>query len=262
MASLENDIRLSVSKVKTFSSCVKKYNFAYNLKLPQKDMDYHIFGKALHLCLEKFYDEYIKGCKDPYNIVMNRAFNIAMREYSTQMTVEAKQEAIDIIKEFLKKISNDSTSLKKAISVEKNFSINLSDKVILNGMIDRIDMDSDGIYHVSDYKTTKNKKYLKDDFMQLLTYAYVIYSENPEIKKIRGSYILLRHNFEYMTKEFSLEEILKVKTEYEDYAKSIEDEKLWRANPTRLCAWCSFVDVCEEGRALVKPQNKHGVVGW
>lgn len=255
-------LRLSVSKVKTLDSCAKKYNYAYNLKLPQKDMDFHIFGKALHLCLENFYSEYIAGTSDPLHVVMNRAFSIAMKEYSSQMTQEAKQEAIDIVKRFLVNIAKQKTSISRAQSVEKNFFLPISGNIILNGMIDRIDMDDDGIYHVADYKTTKNKKYLKDDFFQLLTYAYVIFTEHPEIKKVRGSYILLRHNFEYMTKEFSLDEILEVKMKYETYAKSIEDEKLWRPNPTRLCGFCSYIDICEDGQALVRPKAKHGAVAW
>ncbi len=54
--------------------------------------------------------------------------------------------------------------LPNVIGVEKDFYINLNNKVLLNGFIDRIQIDPDGLIHVADYKTTKDPKYLKDFF--------------------------------------------------------------------------------------------------
>lgn len=192
---------------------------------------------------------------------MADCFNAANKKY--KVSKEAKAEAYDIIDRYLKIITNKRTELKSVFSVEKNFAIPISDNILLNGQIDRIQLDPDNVFHVADYKTTKNKKYLKNDWFQLLTYAYVVYLENPEVEKIRGSYILLRHDFEYMTKEFSKEEIISIKDKYKDYAKSIADDKLWRANPTRLCDYCSFIEFCVEGREFLQPQNvKHGAINW
>lgn len=255
----EINLRLSVSKVKTFSHCQKQYKFAYINKIPQKEFSFHSFGKFLHKILEDFHTEYINGCIKPYNIIMSRCFKSARKEYNISQDLE--KEAYDIIKLYLKKIDKEFAST-KILAVEKKFDINISNNIILNGMIDRIQLDNDNIIHVADYKTTKNKKYLKCDFLQLLTYAYVIFMENPTIEKIRGSYILLRHNFEYLTKEFLKDEILKIKEEYQDYAKKIEEELLWRPSPTRLCEYCSYLDICEEGTRLVKPQTVHGKISW
>jgi len=252
-------LRLSVSKSKTFGDCAKKYKFAYIEKLPQKEFSFHTFGKFVHKVLEDFHSEYINGSNEKFNTVMSKAFKAAKSEF--KLANEMQKEAYDIIDAYLKLlvINND---VKKVISVEKKFDFAISDKVVLNGMIDRIQLDDDGILHVADYKTTKNKKYLKNDWLQLLTYAYVIWSENQNIKNIRGSYILLRHNFEYITKDFSLEEILEVKNKYETYAKQIEEERLWTAAPTRLCEYCSYLDICDEGRAAVRPKISIGKTAW
>jgi len=131
-------------------------------------------------------------------------------------------------------------------------------------MIDRVQLDADNVLHLADYKTTKNKKYLKDDWFQLMTYGFVMLNENPDLKKIRASYILLRHNFEYITKEFSADELLAIKQKYIDYAKSIEEEKLWRPSVSPLCAYCDYVESCSEGKAFInKGKNtKHGEMQW
>lgn len=253
-------LKLSVSKTKLFDDCKAKYRFAYELKLPRKDFHFHIFGKFLHKVLEDFHLEYINGSVEPHNKVMSKVYKTALTEYKSKIDEPSLKEAHLIVEAYLEKLSNE--KFPEILSVEKDFNILISDTVLLNGMIDRIQKDPDGVIHVCDYKTTKNKKYIKNDFAQLLTYAYVIYNMYPSVEKVRGSYIMLRHDFEYITKEFSKEEILEVKDKYASYADSIKEEKLWAPTPTRLCQFCDFLDVCNEGKNLIKPKISHGVQNW
>ncbi len=123
-------------------------------------------------------------------------------------------------------------------------------------------MDADNVIHVADYKSTKHKKYLKNDFFQLLTYAYVIVSEDPSIEKVRASYILLRHDFEYVTKEFSKKEILEVKDKYQEYASQILSEKDFEPNPTALCNYCDYLQLCPAGKSKAFDQQVYGEVNW
>lgn len=263
MSEKENkSLRLSVSKTKTFIDCNKKYYYSYVLKLPKKERDYHIFGKFVHKVLENFHREYIQASKEPFNDVMSASFDDAIKEFGPSMTKEAKQEAYEMVDKYLQKITKEKDSIKTITDVEKNFDFNISKNVILNGMIDRIQIDPDGVVHVCDYKTVKNKKYIKNDFFQLLTYAYVIHSENPEIKKVRGSYVLLRHDFEYITKEFSIDEILEIKDKYDSYAKMIEEEKLWRPTTGPLCRFCDFLDTCKDGKTFLNGNIKVGETQW
>lgn len=242
----QESIRLSVSKTKSFVQCKKQFEFSYILKMPKKTRDYHIFGQFCHKVLEDFHIAYINGSNEKFNVEMGRAFKNALTEFT--LTPEMKKECWDIINRYLLLVIKQSNenSLPNVLSCEKNFYLNLNEQVILNGMIDRIQLDPDGILHVADYKTTKNKKYLKDDFFQLLTYAFVLVSEDPSIKKVRASYILLRHDFEYITTEFSIDDILKVKQKYIDYGNQILNEKEFEANPTILCDYCDFNELCDK----------------
>lgn len=261
---MTEDLRLSVSKTKTFLQCKKQFEFNYILKMPKKDWDHHIFGKFCHRVLEVFHNYYVEGCLLPYNVSMTDAFKVAYAEFRDKMNPEMKKECWEIIDKYLRLISKDKANNLPAhvISCEKRFEFPIAENIILNGAIDRIQKDADNVIHVCDYKTVKNKKYLKDDWFQLLTYAYVIVNEDPSVEKVRGSYILLRHDFEYITKEFTKKEILKVKKQYEKYAEQIQSEKEFPASPSALCKFCDFLDHCPAGKSKAFGQSIYGEVTW
>lgn len=258
---MSTPLRLSVSKTKTYLECQKRYKFAYVLKLPQKDNTFTIFGKFCHKVLEDFHLAYLNGSQEQYNVVMSKAFKQALTEFV--LTPEMKKECWDIINEYLKIVTDDKKNKVSAnvISCEKRFEFNLTDNIVLNGMIDRIQIDDDGIIHVGDYKTIKNKKYLKGNDLQLLTYAYyILFQEYPDAEKVRCSYILLRHNFEYVTYEFSREDVLKAKELYIGYTNDILSETEYKPTVSGLCAYCPFVNLCEEGQRKANIFN--GEVTW
>jgi CRISPR/Cas system-associated exonuclease Cas4 (RecB family) len=257
-------LRLSVSKTKTFLDCKKKFQYAYIERLPRKDWDHHIFGKFCHKVLEDFHLAFINGSTEAFNTVMSKAYKDAIVEYDGKMTADMKKECWKIIDQYLRLITQDKKNncLPNVLACEKSFDFAISDKVILNGMIDRVQLDADNVVHVCDYKTVKNKKYLKNDFFQLLTYAYVMINEDPSIQKIRASYILLRHDFEYITTEFSVPEILKIKDKYIDYANQIVEEKEYTPNPTPLCGYCDYLNACPEGKGRVFDKPVYGEVAW
>jgi len=266
MSNKEQLIKLSVSKTNTFESCKAKYKFVYIHKLPRKEFTYHLFGRFVHRVLELFHLEFIQGTNLSFNQVMNKVYKTALqeKEFAGKLTKEAKDESVEILKKYLLKHSTEATGEHKpnVYAVEKNFDVEIMENVKLIGMIDRVQIDSDGIYHVVDYKTTKNKKYLEQDSLQLLTYAYVLLQENPEIKEVRGSYVLLRHDCERITKKFNLDQILEIKNKYETYARNIMNEQEFPANPTKLCGFCEYVDKCPEGLKYINGGFKNGPIPW
>jgi len=204
----------------------------------------------------------MNGCELPYNKVMTDIFKAVKEEYKAKTNPEMIKECFEILRQYLQIIStNKEHSLSvPVIAVEKGFEVFISEDTKIIGSIDRIQVDSDGVLHVADYKTTKNKKYLADDYTQLLTYAYVLMNEDPTIQKIRASYILLRHNFEFLTKEFERHTVMEVKDKYLDYAKQILNETEYKANPTNLCKFCEFLDKCQEGREKLNLVS--GEIDW
>ena len=264
---------LSVSKIKTFDSCAKKFKYLYIEKIPRLEKPYHIFGKYLHLVLELFHKDLLENPQQNILELMSSCQEKALETWGHKMDSEQKKETYDILQKYLTTYKNTLKSKKqsKIIGLEKEFNICIDDLILLNGFIDLLKQDKDGVYSVEDYKSTKDKKYLKKDFFQLLIYAYATYLMFPNIKKVRGKYIMLRHDFEVIETEFSLKEILSVEHKLLEYADRIKSERLFRANPTPLCPWCDAVDICEDKwvkfeknkiRVKNSEEKKHGVCDW
>lgn len=259
---MSNTLKLSVSKTATFKNCKAKYKFSYILKLPKKEFTYHIFGRFVHRILELFHLSYINGSKESYHSVMSNAFNEAMQEIKGKISLSQKEEAYVILTKYLERLNSNKGEVARVKSVEQTFNLQINDGLILTGMIDRVQLDEDGVYHIIDYKTSKSKTYLKEDLLQLLTYAYVIYNEHPEITKVRVSYIMLKFDCEFITKEFKLDEILSIKDVYEKYAEEIHSETEYTANPQMLCRFCDYIDICNSGKNFVARQYKTGEIKW
>lgn len=261
-------LALSVSKVKTFDGCKAKYRFSYIEKMPKKDWEFLTFGKFLHEVLERFYKKIIADTEKTAktaktaNVILSIAWKEAYLEWKSKLTSSQIQEAKEICNLFLKDLAT-SKNPPTILNVEKSFNIDIDGKVLLNGFIDRVQMDNDEVIHVADYKTTKDKRYLKNDYFQLQTYAFVMCLEDPSLKKVRTSYILLRHGFQSIVKEFERDEIMKSEQIFLDYADKISKEKLFRPNPTRLCNYCDFVNLCEPGLKITGKDNlKYGIDTW
>lgn len=259
---MTNDLRLSVSKTKTFLDCKKKYHFNYILKLPQKEMSYHISGKFCHLALELFHLSYINGSRLSFNIEMKKAYESTLLEFKDKITKESIKDCKEIISNYLKKLVADGKTPDNlnVLACEKPFNLQITDSISLIGVIDKVEIDDYGMLKVADYKTTKNKKYLKDDWFQLKTYAWILMQEDPSIEKINGSYILLRHEGEEISKIFERDEILEVKDTYLNYANQMLNEVEFAPNPTFLCGWCPYELQCDA--APSKKQQKFGETNW
>lgn len=282
-----NILYLSVSKTKTFKDCKSKFKFQYIDKIQvTKDRDYLIFGKFLHSVLENFH-AIIKRQNDdnkPFARIMEEQFASAIPEYKSLTPAQLK-DGHKIMTLYLKNFSQDHSegTFPDILETEQEFCINIDDKILLNGFIDRVQLDHDGVLHVADYKTSKAKsiKYLKKDKFQLLTYAYVLALIHPEIEKVRASYILLRArqcadchytldkeaelsaescpecksvNFTIpsIVEEFSRDQILLIEEEFLEYAAKINVEKAFSSTTSPLCEYCDFLDLCPDGGAFVK----------
>lgn len=255
---------LSVSKIKTFEQCKTKYRFAYIEKLPRKQMDFHYFGKFLHEVLENFHLKLIKNDERKYNVIMQECFMQALKSVNgVALTKEQKEEAFKICIVYLNKLVNDTC---KVLSVEREFYLDINGALLLNGFIDRIQLDADGILHVSDYKTSKSKDYLKKDLFQLLIYALALCVENKDLKEVRTSYVMLKHDCELIEKSFKREQIMREADNIIKYSEAMMNEKIFQPSVGPLCKYCDYVEKCSEGQSwlLRKDPTKVplGFIDW
>lgn len=273
----ETDLfKLSVSKAKTFKDCKAKYKYCYVEKLPRKEWEFQVFGKFIHEVLENFHKRLMEGCTDPYHILMNSCFKGSLMNY--KITPEQKTEAFQILCKYLALLAKerDEGTASTCLSVEKDFYIEIDGKVLLNGFIDKVQLDVDGVLHVADYKTSSRADFLKKDWLQLLTYAYALYLEDPTLTKIRGSYIMLKlkkedgtaDEIQSVTRDFSIEEILAIGKTFKEFADQISAEKLFRPSTSKLCKYCDYLDLCDAGKNFIDKisfshnLSKYGETSW
>lgn len=231
-------IKLSVSSSKTYEQCPAKFNFHYNLKLPTKPRDYFDIGHFAHAVLEQFHSEW--RLDQNLNIIelMGAAFT-KQRDNYPKLTAQQIEEVKAMLQKYLYNVEKN--GMPNVLSVEESFEFSV-DKYLLRGFIDRTDVDPDSLFHIVDYKTTKNEKYL--DNFQLLVYGLALKHKYPDLERFRGSYVLLRQGSRYMTEEFNLYDLNKCEKKIIDFGQRIENEKEWPKRPSPLCNYCDFYDVC------------------
>ncbi len=130
----------------------------------------------------------------------------------------------------------------KIIALEQDFSIPLTDEFAVQGFVDRLDLDDDGVYHIKDYKTNKNTRYMEP--FQLRVYGIHLLNEYPDVDRFRASYIMMRFSGKHISYDFNKEDVEKCKRELIDYATRITEEGKWIPKPSRLCDWCDFKNPC------------------
>lgn len=241
-------IKLSASSTKTFEQCRKKYYYTYIDKLPKKHWPHLILGTFCHAVLEMFHKEWIKDKNLELVSLMSKCFSIVRRDSEfLKMSSEQLEDAKNMIQDYL--FSVETSGMPNTLSVEESFEIKI-DNYIIRGFIDRLDVDKDGLFHIVDYKTTKNEKYL--DNFQLLVYGMAIKNKYPNIDRFRGSYVLLKKGSKMITEEFNIHDILKCEKKILEFGASIQAEQEWKKSPSQLCHWCDFYSPCQTGGDWVK----------
>ncbi len=234
-------IKLSASSTKTFEQCRRKYFYTYIEKLPKKHWGHLILGTFCHRVLELFHKYWMEDKSLDLVELIGKCFAEARaeEEFVGKISPDQLNDAKVMIQDYL--FSMEKFGMPNVVGVETSFQITL-DKYVLRGFIDRLDVDPDGLFHIVDYKTTKNEKYL-DDF-QLLVYGMAIKDKYPDIERFRGSYVLLKKGSKLITNEFSMSDVYKCQKKILDFGRRIEQEQKWEKSPSPLCNWCDFYEPC------------------
>lgn len=236
-------IKLSASSTKTFEQCPRKYYYTYIEKLPKKSWAHLKLGTFCHRVLELFHKQWILNKNLNLVDLIGNCFLTARGEDDfIGMLPDQLEEAKEMLQEYL--FGVEKRGMPNTLFVEEPFKISV-DKFLLRGFMDRIDIDPDGLFHIVDYKTTKNEKYL-DDF-QLLVYGMALKSKYPDMDRFRGSYVLLRKGSKLVTNEYSMHDVYKCEKKILDFGIRIEQEQKWEKRPGPLCNWCDFYDTCMGG---------------
>lgn len=245
-------IKLSASSTKTFEQCPKKYFYTYIDKLPRKSWSHLTLGTFCHKTLELFHSKWKIDKNLELVTLMGECFSLARTEDEfSGMSGEQLEEAKLMLQAYL--ASMEKHGMPNVLFVEEPFKLNIG-KYLLRGFMDRVDVDADGLFHILDYKTTRNPAYLSgpgDDF-QLLVYGLALKNKYPDMDKFRASYVLLRKGAKLITNEYSVYDIDKCEKKILDFGNRIENEQRWEKRPSALCSWCDFYSPCQDTKWVVE----------
>lgn len=238
-------IKLSASSIGTYEKCPKQYHYRYIEKpdIPPKDWSFLEFGKCAHRVLELFHEDLMSNFREPdeYRLVMRKSFKQALKEFDFNILKDELPELQEVIQDYLNVIKEH--GLPPVISNEMSFNFKIGEYTV-RGFIDRIDKLGPGEYHVVDYKTNKNPKYLTN--FQLILYALAIKEKFPDAKLIHGSYVLLKHKSRTKDWTFTEEDYQKAVDKIIKTGHSIDTNDFWEKKPGILCNWCDYKSICQD----------------
>ena len=192
--------------------------------------------------MEKFHLHLMNNVVEPteYKNVMSKSLKNAMKNYNVNILRPDFPELKEVLQDYLTMLKKE--GLPSVIDVERNFTFTLGPNLV-RGFIDRTDLIEPGHYHVVDYKTNKNPKYLTP--FQLLLYGLALKELYPDVEKITGSYLLLKHKSTLKTWKFTEHDLQETREQILNVGTDITLGKKWEKKPSILCNWCDYQEICQ-----------------
>lgn len=242
----------SVSQLKTYEQCPKKYLFQYIYKIPTIAKHYFDFGTSIHTVLEHIVDnlkenisvelEYAKSISLLHKFWISKGYESAKQER------EYFEKGLNIIKDFITKeieIKKNNPT-RKIIAKEKTFNFEINGKKIY-GIIDRVDS-VEGEFEILDYKTSNSQetKTQLNNSIQLFVYAMATKELFGKYPKKLGLWYLLHDKISLI--EFNLKNLELVKENILKLIEGIEKQK-FNSIPTLFnCKFCDYSDICPDSK--------------
>lgn len=134
--------RASVSSLKTYESCPRKFMFRYVQGLPSQEWPHLALGNFVHEVLEKFHNVLGDAPEPEWTVLMSKTCIEKAKKF--KLSMEHIIKAKDMLKQYLAFMRSD--GVPEVLVSEQSFEISLSKDVVIRGFIDRIDNTYEEIY--------------------------------------------------------------------------------------------------------------------
>jgi putative RecB family exonuclease len=248
----------SHSRIETFETCPKKYEFAYLLKVPKGPAGVEAFlGSRVHEALEWLYGE-VKSCRLPGADELVARFE--------QLWAEGWSDDVRIVREG--RTADDYRAIgEKALRVyharyapfDRDTTIGLETRVCLDldedhgivGYVDRIARVSDGVWEIHDYKTgaTPATQEQADGDRQLALYEIAVREMYPDAQDVTLVWHYLATDLEIRSTR-TPQQLADLRERVLQKVREIEAQASFPARTSSLCDWCDYKALCPAWRHL------------
>lgn len=241
---------LNASKIRTFLDCPHKYAAIY-VKHQKTQADDSIsidlaLDRPLHDALAQFHRDFNPSPnRSPETALFSYLFKAIPNDLPEEIRDEIKNQGREYLQNYLSRFFPRSRTLMVNEFIEFN-----TDNFCFQTTIDRIDTDTDGNYHLIDYKSGRRLSTAADLSNDPIIAATVAAAENQWPGKIKSfSCLFLRHNEEVKT---DISELLIRKG---NQLLNRIGEQIRQKNFEPLggpaCTTCSISGICSEKRLVV-----------
>jgi CRISPR/Cas system-associated exonuclease Cas4 (RecB family) len=228
-------IEISPSGINLFLTCPYAFRLKYidKLEMPQQENSFLITGKLVHKNLELYFKDKMLNPKT--DMTPTDYMKLAVEEFS-HINPFQLDEAIEEAEHYLTIYSSMAKQL-KPLSSEEYFEIELSDNILLRGIIDLIVKEDKGRALI-DFKTTRSQ--VKDNYkytLQLSLYSLTNKADAYYLHYITPTHVQVKE-VKLISKDL-LNDIIK------DIEKSVKFGVFAPSGLGVACNNCQFKKVCK-----------------
>lgn len=233
-----------------FLQCPQKYKFyyidklAYQYKIPRP---YLIMGEHVHGALKDFFKLPVE--KRSLEMLHQRLRYRWKQKREAFLSIEEEKEWGEKALKMLTRFYQNQNIFAKPFRLEERQEVKIGHQIILEGKIDRIDLDEKGFLWIIDYKTgrepsqNENDTFLKED-LQLIIYSYIVYKTYKKPVK-QASYLYLQTN-KLISIEPTPERLIEGLAKVREIIECIMQEKEFQPKVNRFCRICDFIAICSK----------------
>ena len=248
-------LALSPSRAADFKQCPLLYRFRAIDRLPEPPSTAQLRGSLVHAVLEQLYA--MPSADRIYDAAMSlvdpswAAATATNPGLADQLTSEQQTKVLSEAQSLLRSYYRleDPTRFDPQ-SCEQRIEVELADGVMLRGFVDRIDVAATGEMRVVDYKTGRAPSAVRTmaeakALFQMKFYAVALLrSRGVLATRLRLIYLADGQILDYEPGLDELERFEKTLTAIWRAIESAGATGEFRANQTRLCAWCTHQSRC------------------
>jgi putative RecB family exonuclease len=242
----------SHSRIESYETCPKKYEFGYLIRPPKGPDGIEAFmGSRVHDALEWLYGE-VKACRLPDEEDLVERFRAVWdAEWKDDVRiVRANRTADDYLaigEKALRSYYRRYHPFDQAVTIglELRVRMSLDDEHEITGFIDRLDKVADGVWEIHDYKTAASliTQDAADANRQLALYELAIRQMYSDVRDVT----LVWHYVALDTEVRSTrtpEQLADLRDQVLASVKHIEAQTTFPTRVSSLCDWCEYRLLC------------------